>query len=475
VTLPIVVLHIVLSSLLLILSVTLPPLAPLMFVAWIPFLRTLKSPNLGFSFLIGAALGLAFFGSYLAWIPLYATRIYIIIIALSALFVGIFGCICAWTHQKISAHHDRASQWLLIFLPPCAWTLTSMLFTLTPLKPHGEQIGLLLVPYFPRMVQAIGLKGLAFSILFLNALLVQTPLLKSRIRLFLWVGLIFIFGWGAFPIQSAGPSESPLNVSIVQHNFPIESQWRTQHQNDIMSFYRDSVTAESKLSDVVIFPQYGLPVDVVRKPSFFKNLSKIENTSILLGTYIPKKAGGALLSGERTNSAVLFTPDGNVHEYQATTPPPFRNIGQVYGIERKTLSVGPLQVGILLCYEDVVPRETVLWVENGAEALIALSNPGHFVGTLLPYYHLLHDQARALESGRFVLRASPNGYSAIIDSSGNITQKTDLNKQGVLRGRVDGRQKKSFFVIVGQHLPGIVSWLFVLIAIAAVAIRGKRN
>ena len=95
-----------------------------------------------------------------------------------------------------------------------------------------------------------------------------------------------------------------------------------------------------------------------------------------------------------------------------------------------------MKLGVLLCYEDTRPRDAKLWVKTGAQILVALSNPGHFLGTPLPRYHLLHDRIRAMETGRYLIRVSANGFSAIIDPNGKILAQSRLNEEVILKGEV---------------------------------------
>lgn len=52
--------------------------------------------------------------------------------------------------------------------------------------------------------------------------------------------------------------------------------------------------------------------------------------------------------------------------------------------------------------------------------------------------HLYQDQLRAIETDRWVIRVSSNGYSAIIDPRGRIIKRSELGKQQILYGLVGG-------------------------------------
>ena len=50
----------------------------------------------------------------------------------------------------------------------------------------------------------------------------------------------------------------------------------------------------------------------------------------------------------------------------------------------------------------------------------------------MPYYHLQQDQLRVMEVGLPLVRVSPNGYSAFIDKTGRVAQRTKLNTEKIL-------------------------------------------
>lgn len=229
-------------------------------------------------------------------------------------------------------------------------------------------------------------------------------------------------------------STSP-KFALIQHNFPVSGVWRVEHAIFIRAEYRRLALEAAKGNpDLIIFPLYSFPDDVLRNPEFFEGLAKETHTWILVATYIPQNPGQSITQGF-FDAALLYSSEGKlIDHYQAIQAPPFRDIQEFTGKEYKILETPFGKLGILLCYEDALPNLANKAVQRGADFLIALSNPGHFVSTHMPYYHLLQDQLRAIESNRWLIRVSANGYSAIIDPFGQIIQKTTLNKQQIVYG-----------------------------------------
>lgn len=440
------------SALLLLSSVLVPFLGFLIWIALIPLLLITSRETPIKSFFTGLVIGTIFFSGFLYWIVNYELRIFVIVLALTIPFLGFFAWLTNWFWRHFT------SSLAQIFAPPVAWMSVSFIYSLTPINVIGDQIALTQAPLFPAIVRTIGISGMAFLILLANSLgthWITTKRNASRNGIIL---MFLILTLGVLLVHRA-PEINPIRVALVQHNFPMSPEWRFSHQKDVMATYEKAIRELGGTADLILFPQYGLPIDALRKPERLNGLARLKNTSILLGTYIPKFPGGSLTEGERFDTALLFTPKQAVQQYRAMTPPPFRRIGQVLGTERTPLYLDKTKFGILLCYEDVRPDEGSGWVKNGAEILAALSNPGHFLETPLPGYHLLHDRIRAIETGKYLIRVSPNGFSAIIDPNGKMMIQSRLSEERVLSGVVYPNTEMTLFTKIGAVFPLISAWI----------------
>ncbi len=418
-----------LSLILLFASVWVPALSCLIWFAFVPYLIAANCCSVRKSGFMGLILGIVFFSGFLYWIAYYEFRILLIVLAITAPCLALFGMLIAWVRRNVG------SFTIQILAPPMAWATVSFLYSLTPLSIMGDQLSIFQAPYFPGIVRIAGISGITFLILLSNSL-VSLWILTKRKQLIGWaVALTVILAVGAFWKTGIVKSE-PISVALVQHNFPIESDWRFQNRQKVIKTYEKAIRELGETVDLIIFPQYGLPMDVLRESEWLSDLARENGASILLGTYIPKEPGGSLTEGPRFDTALLFSPGKSVQEYRAINPPPFRRIGQVFGSKRVPLMLNGVKIGALLCYEDTRPQDAKWWVKEGAQILIALSNTGHFLGTPLSRYHLLHDRIRAIETGRYVIRVSPNGFSAIIDPNGKIVTQSRLNEEMILKGEV---------------------------------------
>ena len=226
----------------------------------------------------------------------------------------------------------------------------------------------------------------------------------------------------------------PVRMALVQHNLPFSEEWRIDHPSEVKNEYEAlALEAARKHPDLIIFPQYTFPEDIYRNPEFFTELAKKTKAYILVASHVPAEAGKSILDFGFMNLAILFTPEGKLSGvYQAMEEAPFGEVRQQSAKKYQVIETPFGKLGVLLCYEDVTSQIAKEAAKAGAEVLVSLSNPGMFLDTHMPYYHLQQDQLRVMETGLPLARVSPNGYTAFIDETGHIIQRTRLNSKKVL-------------------------------------------
>ena len=279
-----------------------------------------------------------------------------------------------------------------------------------------------------------------FLFLMLNASIALALEFRSKKKFIPLVFLLFLlvmnFFWGRWAL--ADTFNGTQRVALIQHNFPIQQEWGLKNWQFVLGRYRSlALEAAEEKPVLIVFPSYLLSFDVYREPRFFEELAKETGSYLLVTTYVPKIANRPVNEVGQYEVALLFSPVGKlVAMDKAIEGPPFRKIHQVFAEETQILPTPLGKIGILLCIEDVLPRRAREEVRKGAELLVTVSNIGFFTKTFMPQYHLYQDQLRAIETGRWVIRVSANGYSAIIDPRGRILKRTELGQQEILHGEV---------------------------------------
>ena len=100
---------------------------------------------------------------------------------------------------------------------------------------------------------------------------------------------------------------------------------------------------------------------------------------------------------------------------------------------QSALDIGNWKSRPLICYEIVYPELTAKTARL-SDVLITVSNDSWFGASIGPIQHLQMAQMRALENGRYLLRGTSNGVSAIVNHKGAIIASSKQFKQEVLSG-----------------------------------------
>ncbi len=97
------------------------------------------------------------------------------------------------------------------------------------------------------------------------------------------------------------------------------------------------------------------------------------------------------------------------------------------------LRAGAFRIAPVICYEIVYP-ELVARGARDADLLVTISNDSWFGDSIGPLQHLQMAQMRALENGRYLIRGTNNGVSAIINYRGEILAGSEQFVETSLRG-----------------------------------------
>ena len=87
------------------------------------------------------------------------------------------------------------------------------------------------------------------------------------------------------------------------------------------------------------------------------------------------------------------------------------------------LSLGDKKIGILICYEAILPFAARMYKKRSAELLVNITNDAWFGTTSAPFQHFSMTIFRAVETRLYLVRAANTGISGIIDPTGKTIVK----------------------------------------------------
>lgn len=299
------------------------------------------------------------------------------------------------------------------------------------------------------------------------------------------LGCLLLGRLGTGEIVESGP---PLKVLIVQGNVPPEEKWGNPYTwtVDKQLALSDSALDAGAEAELVIWPETAVPTRLLQRPALVAALSDwcaARGVALLTGANdLGRDARGRV---RPFNGSFLITKDGVVDEFRKIRLVPFGervpgqrwipalggiNMGQAEfapgterGAGRLPLPGGDtLRFGRSICFEGNfggLAREMVL---DGAELLTNQTNDAWFGTSRELDQHLAIFRLRAVESGRWLARATNNGYSAVIDASGRVRQSLPKGVAGVLAAEVPRRRTATFYLRFGDLLPRLglllLSW-----------------
>ena len=131
------------------------------------------------------------------------------------------------------------------------------------------------------------------------------------------------------------------------------------------------------------------------------------------------------------------------------------------GANQPPLPAAGLELGATICYEDAY-GSAMLGVLRKADALVNVTNDAWFGHSTARYQHFQIARMRALEAGRYMIRAANNGVSGVIGPHGEVV---------ALRSRVPGVCAPVFGNAASGLTPyaRVGNWLIVMLATVALA------
>jgi len=414
-------------------------------------------------------------------------------VLLSVLFVGVLA-VFPMLLGYLSARFLRGPDGLrLALLFPAAWTLIEwsrgwVLTGLPWLNLGYSQINAPLRGFAP----IAGVYGVTLAVALSAGLLASLAMTDRRAQRPLWMsgialgGLVLLWLGGALLArvdwtEASGP---PLRVALVQGNIPQDTKWSPEAAQHTLDLYAD-LTRQHWDSRLILWPEAAITVfyhDVA--DNYLAGLARearTHGTDIVLG--IPVREPG---TRRYFNSLLALSERPGFYHKRHLVPfgdyLPFedflRGLIRFFDLPMSGFSSGPDQQPLLeaagqkiasaICYEDIFGEELITALPEAA-LLVNATNNAWYGNSFAPHQHLEMSRMRAIESGRYMLRVTTNGVSAIIDQHGKIRGRSPQFKTHVLTGEAVPHSGATPYVVVGNwpvvSLLGLILLLCVTVRI----------
>jgi len=423
------------------------------------------------SALRGGLFGLGFFGTGASWvfvsIHVYGPSPIPLALVLTTLFVIVLAtyyALLTLVFKKIF-RVASLSSYLLAF--PALWVifeaLRGYLFTGFPW---------LLLGYsqtdspFTFLLPLIGTYGASFILVLMAGSIAFAMQKRKDFYMFLLPAILlsFFLSIGLFvnSFQWTSEKNDPLEVSLIQGNIPQSHKWDPEFIHQIMTRYQD-LTNQEWHSDIIVWPEAAVPIPLPYANNWLLKLAKQarEHDAILIV--------GALSEDDNKNyhnGMLALGQSNDFYEKRKLVPfgefVPFesllRGLINFFDLPMSHMEAGDsnvsnilhtdfLEVLPLICYE--VAYVNLLDEAKDSDIVVTISNDAWFGRSIGPSQHLQIAQVRALETGRYVLRATNSGITAIIAPNGKVIAQLPQFVVSVLHGKVVAMTGATPFLKIG--------------------------
>ena len=357
------------------------------------------------------------------------------------------------------------NEWFrLWFLTGFPWLYLGYAHTETWLAGWAPLVGVLGVSFTCAITAAVG------CFLYLHSTAShKIKFISISLVLSLWV-----IGAGLQQINWVNKKGEAITIGMVQANIPQEQKWNPQYRQKILRKYRD-LTEPLWGMDIIIWPETAIPMLYSQASGYIESLdlqAKKSGSTFISG--IPFSADGR--DGFYNGVFSLGDTQGKYYKRHLV---PFgeympleeilRGLIAFFDLPMSNFVSGPtsqpyitadgLKIATFICYEIVYP-DMVAAESQQADLLLTVSNDSWFGKSIGPIQHLEMVQMRAIENGRYILRGTNNGISAIIDEKGKITKRGGQFTQEVITGKAYAMSGATPFSQTGNWL--IITLCFLL-------------
>jgi len=432
------------------------PLAPLSLAALFYIWTRVPARR---AFLCGWLYGLACFGFGVFWIHEsfqfnhIALGWALVVTGLLVVFLALYPAIVGYAVCRLGPGGRGHRRYLLLLLMPAGWVLAEWVrgwfFTgFTWLQLGYSQVGHPLQSVLP----VGGIYALSWTVA-ISAGLAVLCVSEQGTKRWSWLAALVLM-WVAAALLGTvtwtAPNGDALRVALIQGNVAQDEKWLPEMREPTLARYL-ALTRRHWDADLIVWPESALPGVRHQFDGYVGRLAREareNNSFVVFG--VPVLDRDTL---EFFNS--VFVVGGRERVYHKRHLVPFgeylpldaliRPVTEFLGLPVADFSLGPdrpplleaagHRFGVSVCYEIAFGNEIVEALPEAA-LLVTVSNDAWFGTSIGPHQHLQIARARALETGRYLLRATNTGITAIVAPDGIVQGRVAQFQVQVLEGEI---------------------------------------
>jgi apolipoprotein N-acyltransferase len=300
---------------------------------------------------------------------------------------------------------------------------------------------------------------------------------------------------GLWRLRTPIPESGRLTVGLVQAAILQEDKWDPEdawaNLGHHLALTREAAGRGARL---VVWPESSLPWLYDRNPAVAAQLQQLTRE---LGVHL-LFGNDDREDGDRRRriwvGAKMLTPAGDVtFRYHKMRLVPFGEyvpiesvltLGGRYsarvveavgaftpGTEYAIGEVDGRRFGVSICYEAIFPDLLREFTARGADLLVNITNDAWYGRTSAPRQHFAMAVFRAVENGKYLVRAANTGISAVVDPRGRVLERTALFERRAIVREVPIVPGLTFYARRGD----VFAWGCLGAAVALTAVAASRR
>lgn len=453
--------------------------AAVAWVALVPLLVTLcRLHGVAPAFALGLVTGLVHFAGTIYWIaavmvdygglPWPAAWVaHALLVAYLALFPASFAAVMVVLVRRLGPRG--------LFAAPAVWVTTELgrihLFTGFPWELLGySQAAVLPVAQTASLAGVLGVSAL---VVLVNAAAAYGVVAPPRRWLPLGVAAAVVaacLAFGVWRLRTATlvTAGTPLRVAALQGNVAQDEKWDPRRSDAILAGYLDQTRrAAARGAKLIVWPEASTPFafELDARGAAIRAAARETGAHLLVGSTLI----GPAPDYRYYNAAFMVDPSGataGVYRKQHLVP-----FGEYVPLQQALFFVAPLvegiagfsagpgpntlplpgsSVGTAICYEIIYPALVRDLVRAGSELLVTMTNDAWYGRSAAPYQHFQQASLRAVEQGRYLVRAANTGISGLFDPYGRPLSQTALFEPAVVVGDVRLHDELTIYGRIGD-------------------------
>ncbi len=418
--------------------------------------------------------------------------------SLFSLIFPLFGLLCRTAPI-------RRFPWLIPFLFATQYTVAEWSQTLTWMGVPWARLplGQIEMGFFVNSASLFGTYFLTFALVAVNGLVACALLCRGRVRFFVTaaasvLALSLITGGIGLAVNRTRRGE-PILVAAVQGNVGSSEKWGFDSAFRTEKIYEEyTMKAAEAGASLVVFPETFLPSNVGEHTAtgeYLMDLAQAPENGIII-------LCGGFYDGDEGQYNAMFAvyPDGTIDdtfyakrhlvpfgEYVPWRPlietliPPLADMSMLAedllpGTDSAIIEIpGVARVGGLLCFDSIYETLTMQSVRDGADLLVLPTNDSWFKDSAAVYMHSAQARLRAIESGRWIIRAADTGISSIIDPDGKTHDELPPEVEGMSMATVYVNESRTLYSYIGNLLVYLMIAALVALPVAQIVLACRKS